>query len=218
MFFTLVFLSPPPPLLRYEIMLSCWTESVPQRPTFATLQKQLDHMLAAEGSNPYIDFSINPNSLCYQVADEMEPSANATTTATATGDAAVEGHLLVARNAGRSTSSLSRTSSADISRASSKKSLQQGNSPVSSVGSDLALKSGRASPTGFPEKPHGLSAEESGDGGIQRPRSMMLLRGQSPSRKEDEDRCGKKTVSYVIKVNLQKWPTCCFFHASKVQN
>lgn len=47
----------------YEIMLSCWNESVSKRPTFITLQSKFEHMLLSV-ENVYIDFSIDPEVLC----------------------------------------------------------------------------------------------------------------------------------------------------------
>lgn len=152
-------------------MLSCWNESVPNRPSFANLQTELDRLLSAEGSSQYIDFSINPNDLCYQVDDENDTLNN---------------HLRVALpGANRRSSRLERELSPNISRSSSKSFLQD--SPTSSIGADM-MKSGSASPT--LEKPQAmnplsfLSEKDSG----RRPRSMMLLRNQSPSQKLDEDR------------------------------
>ena len=153
-------------------MLSCWNEAVPQRPSFTNLQTKLDRLLSTEGSNPYIDFSINPNNLCYQVADEND-TANT--------------HLNVAQPGANRRSILSGKLGSDLSvnaSHSSCKSLLQ-DSPTSSVSADM-MKAGRASPT--LEKPHASLL----GGGItessRRPRSMMVLRGQSPSQKLDEDR------------------------------
>ena len=151
---------------RYELMLSCWNENVPQRPSFAKLQTTLDKMLEIEVNNPYIDFSINPNSLCYQVADENEPA---------------NGLLQITQpGANKRNSRLGSGLSMNISRSSSKSLLPE--SPTSSLG-------GCTSPT--LEKPHGIAFEEEESGAGRRPRSMMLLRGRSPSqRKPDEDRYG----------------------------
>ena len=53
-------------------MLSCWTEEPTKRLTFKELQTKFDSMLSAEGNNPYIDFSINPDKLCYTAEVDEE--------------------------------------------------------------------------------------------------------------------------------------------------
>ncbi len=49
-------------------MLSCWKENVPDRPAFADLQEMFDSML--EQDNPYINFSIDPDKLYYNIDAE----------------------------------------------------------------------------------------------------------------------------------------------------
>ncbi len=49
-------------------MLSCWKENVPDQPSFADLQEMFDSMLAQD--NPYINFSIDPNKLYYNIDAE----------------------------------------------------------------------------------------------------------------------------------------------------
>ena len=155
-----------PVAFRYEVMLSCWNETVPQRPTFSELQTKFDRMLSAEGNNPYIDFSINPNSLCYQVADVDE------------GDIS-DDHLQVAPPGANRRSIISGRArlgselSANVSCSSSRQV-----SPASSI--DLE-KPGLAPPT--PEK--ALTVNTGGSG--RRPHSMVLPRARSPQR-VDEDR------------------------------
>ena len=54
-------------------MLSCWHEEATKRLSFSELQAKFDNMLSTQGNNPYIDFSINPEKLCYTLeADESE--------------------------------------------------------------------------------------------------------------------------------------------------
>lgn len=154
-------------------MLSCWNEVVPHRPSFANLQTKLDHILSAEGNNPYMDFSINPNSLCYQVADEMDMPNNLLHV---TQSAAANRRSVIS-------SKLGSDLSVNTVHSSSKSIVQD--SPASSMGGSDIMK-GCASPT----KPHatnplGFLEDE---GSSRRPRSMMLLGRRSPTHNMDEDR------------------------------
>ena len=154
---------------RYEIMLSCWNEEVTKRPSFKDLQTTLDHLLAAESNNTYIDFSIDPENLCYQVADEVVPPSSNGLLHTET----------------RSSKQRSRFGSRPGSDASNK---------VTPSSSSNCLEDSQPSPprryarTPSPtiEKPHvtnlgGESREES-----RRPRSMMLLWSSSATPADDD--------------------------------
>lgn len=58
-------------------MLSCWQEDVTKRPTFNVLKSKFDGILS-QGSQTYVDFSINPDKLCYTMeGDESDfPKSN----------------------------------------------------------------------------------------------------------------------------------------------
>ena len=148
---------------RYEIMLSCWNETVPQRPSFATLRAKLDQMLSAEGNNPYVDFSINPNNLCYQVADDADASPNGLL------------HALPSGNKRRSQISSKRSSVTSFHNISPSGSIGRSASPAPRV-------RWARTPSPKVEKPHAanpMCVEEK-----ERPRSMMLLRNTAT----DDDR------------------------------
>lgn len=160
-------------------MLSCWNETVPQRPSFASLQAKLDRMLSAEGSNPYIDFSINPNNLCYQVADDTDTPSN--------------GFLHVQSSGNKRRSQLSSQHGSD-----SSVNISMGQSCHSSSRSLCRTSSAAPkvrwtrTPSPTFEKPRAANPPGfAGEG--RRPRSVMLLRsggggGGGASQTADDDR------------------------------
>lgn len=152
-------------------MLTCWNETVSLRPSFSDLQAKLDRMLSTEGNNPYIDFSINPNNLCYQVADESDAQSN--------------GLLHIQPNGTKIRNQLSfrrgSNTSVNISHSSSKNLLQGSRSPSPS------LRCART-PSPTMEKPHATNSCFEVEESSRRPRSMMLLRGRDMSQKTDDDR------------------------------
>lgn len=146
-------------------MLSCWNEDVTKRPTFKDLQTTLDRMLAARSDNTYIDFSINPENLCYQVADEADPPSD----------------------------KFLRTESLSTKRRS--KIGSRPDSGASNIATPSAcLKEASAAPKRFArtpsptiEKPHATKPSDlSVEGEGRRPRSMMLLQGRSEAPAEDD--------------------------------
>ncbi len=157
-------------------MLSCWNEDVTKRPSFKDLQTNLDRLLAAESNSTYIDFSINPDNLCYQVADEIVPSPNG-----------------LLHTGPRSSKRISRVSSRPPSIASGKI------SPSSSVNHPQGMSASQRggppprrfarTPSPTLQKPH--AADSLGGGGDQRetrrPRSMMILKGNAEAAPSSED-------------------------------
>ena len=147
-------------------MLSCWHEEATKRPSFPELQAKFDNMLSTQGNNPYIDFSINPEKLCYTVeADEPESSPSA------------HGNLRLpsVKKKSKTPSGLGRPLSVNMIHSSQRK-LLQGSATNSSQ--DLRKS---CSPT------FDVTAEVDGK---KRPSSMMLLQNHDShhSGKEDEDR------------------------------
>ena len=165
---------------RYEIMLSCWNEVVAKRPSFTDLQTSLDRMLAAQSDNTYIDFSINPTNLCYQVADEM--------TATPASNGLLH---VMPRGSNRGSKVISRPVSCISGKISPTSSMH----PLKDVPDSHpgAPRKFARTPSPTMEKPHMSNPASAGADGKdegRRPRSMMLLQGRSEERSKvlDDDR------------------------------
>lgn len=60
----------------YEIMLSCWQVAVKERLTFTELQAKFELMLASDGDNAYIDFSINSEMQYYKAEQDEDKVAS----------------------------------------------------------------------------------------------------------------------------------------------
>lgn len=156
-------------------MLSCWNEDVTKRPSFKHLQTTLDRLLAAKSSNTYIDFSINPENLCYQVADEEGPSTR--------------NNFLNAET--RASKRRSRMSNRPASNASSNVSPSPSGTCLEEISPPQpgATHRGARTPSPTMEK---MLASKSLDvaEGSRRPRSMMLLQSNTATTTADDDRWG----------------------------
>lgn len=152
-------------------MLSCWNEVASKRPSFLYLQMNLDRMLAAESNNAYIDFSINPENLCYQVADEVTSP---------TSDGLVRARLRDSRHGSRPLSMASN-------RISPSPSANLKESSASHAGPPQRFA---RTPSPTVEKPHASNSLGFGDEGKdgRRPHSMMLLQSRSGNAATDDDR------------------------------
>ena len=154
-------------------MLSCWHEEATKRPSFSELQAKFDSMLSTQGNNPYIDFSINPEKLCYTVEGD-EPGNHPNGLLHLPGTANRRSQL---------SNGFGRPLSLYMNHSSTRNLAQEG--------ANNSTRDLRKSCSPSEEKPHASNPLnlmlEKEDG--RRPSSMMLLRNRdSRSGKEDDDR------------------------------